>query len=95
MLRKIKVVFASFAIGVIMTSCVTITSPVMTTEAETGTGDKVGKSSYTTVLGIAFDRSRSLAEAAEDGNIDRISTVDLEIDPGLFSTTYTTIVTGK
>lgn len=93
MIRKVKTFFACLGMCALMTSCVPkITSPVMTTEAEVG--DKVGKSSYTTILGIGFDRSRSIAEAVKNGNIKRISTVDVSYDGGL-TQTYTTIVTGQ
>lgn len=92
-MRKIKGLIFLFILGIGMSSCATYTLPSMVTENEMG--EKVGRSSYTTILGISFDRDRGLAEAARNGNISKISTVDFEIEDNFFTKTYTTVVTGK
>lgn len=92
-MRKLKILISLFILGIGLSSCATYTMPSMVTENEMG--EKVGRSSYTTVLGISFDRSRSLAKAARNGNITKISTVDYEIENNFFTATYTTVVTGK
>lgn len=90
---KLKAFCASLVMGLVLSSCATIVEPGMATGNPIG--EKTGESSFTTVFGISLNYNRGVAEAAENGNIDRIATVDYKVETGLFTTTYTTVVTGK
>lgn len=93
-MQKIKSLILIVIFGIGLASCsITYKLPSMTTENEMG--EKKGEASYTLFLGIGFDRDRSVAEAAKNGNITKISTVDYKIETGFLTTTYSTVVTGK
>jgi hypothetical protein len=81
----------------ISTTCLvgcSVTTPIDVTDNEIG--PKVGKSSYTVILGIPpVNGNAGIKTAAENGNIDKISTVDRKITSNIFVTTVTTVVTGK
>ena len=101
-MNKIKNLIIVLAAGLMLTSCsAKFTYPSMVTENPVG--EKVGKSSYD-VIGIpllanfpwiCFNRDRGVAKAAKNGDIDKIATVDFQIEQNFFSVTYRTIVTGK
>lgn len=80
-------------VAIAMTSC-SITYPGMVTRNSVGT--KVGIASRKIFLGLAFGQTDlSLTKAAKNGGITKIATVDYKISGGLFSKTYSTIVTGE
>jgi len=59
-------------------------------------GSKVGKAERKIFLFFAFgDTDLSIMKAAKKGKITKIATVESKIEKKIFSTTYTTIVTGE
>lgn len=82
------------AIAAGMTSCA-YTYPGMATANPVG--NKVGEASAKYILGfIHFGKAdMGIATAAKNGGITKVATVDYRIKGGLFSTTYTTIVSGE
>jgi hypothetical protein len=92
-MKAFKIFLASLFLGITLSGCATIVEPGMATGNPIG--EKTGKSSYTTIFGIAFNYDRGVAEAAKNGNIDKIATVDYKAETGFFTVTYTTVVTGK
>lgn len=90
---KLKAIIITIFLGVSLSSCAVMVQPGMATGNPIG--EKTGKSSYTTIFGIALNYDQGVAKAAQNGNIDKIATVDYKVETGLFTTEYTTIVTGK
>ncbi|WP_066756167.1 TRL domain-containing protein [Crocinitomix algicola] len=89
----------AFVVGLVATSC-SVTSPVTATNNEIGS--KVGKSETTCVFGyggissgIVLNKNYGIAEAAKNGNINTIATVDLKIQNFIIVRKHTLIVTGK
>lgn len=89
----LKITIVALVAG-IMTSC-SASFPILATDNPVG--EKVGESSYKVVLGlfITGGGDSSIKTAAENGGITKISTVDREIESGIFTMTYKTIVTGE
>lgn len=89
----------TFKIGIIactlltMVSC-SISGPILVTDNE---NTKKGTASYSVFLGIfrPKDADVSIAKAARNGDITRVSSVDWKVESKLFRTTYTTVVTGN
>ncbi|MEI2711019.1 MAG: TRL-like family protein [Chitinophagaceae bacterium] len=83
------------AVTLVMTSC-TVTLPVNATSNPVG--NKVGSSKTSAILGLFFDGGdASIATAAKNGGIKKISTVDFKQShylAGLYSA-YETIITGE
>ena len=76
-----------------LASC-SMSIPGMVTQNSVGT--KEGVAERTIILGISFGHTDlSLKTAAKNGGITKIATVDYEVQGGLFSTTYRTVVTGE
>lgn len=94
MLKKLKVVIASFVLVAAMSSCA-LTLPVDATSNPVGS--KVGTATATGYLGVLFfDQDASIQTAAKNGGITRISTVDIKQTSILnIVVTYETIVTGE
>jgi len=94
MLKKIKSIFAIFAVVAMMSSC-SVTLPVNATSNPVGS--KVGSATATGYLGILFfDADASIRTAAKNGGITKISTVDIKYGNILnLIVTYETIVTGE
>lgn len=89
----IKRILILITAGTLLSGCAT-TLPIEVTDNEIG--QKTGKSSYTLILGFQpFNGDAGIKAAAENGNIDKIATVDRKFKSGLFTTTVTTVVTGK
>lgn len=87
-----KTLIAGF-IAVSLASC-SIAAPLFVTDNPSGT--KTGEASYRTIFGLALDGGdASIAKAAKNGKITKISTVDQTVDAGLFITTLKTVVTGE
>lgn len=92
-MRTIKSLLAILISTTCLISC-SVTTPIKVTDNEIG--QKVGKSSYTIILGVRpFNGNAGIKTAAENGDIDKIATVDRKITSGIFVTTVTTVVTGK
>jgi uncharacterized protein YdbL (DUF1318 family) len=93
-MKKVKAIFAVFAVVVMMSSCA-ITLPVNATSNPVG--NKVGTAKATGYLGVLFfDADASIRTAAKNGGITKISTVDIKHTNVLnLIVTYETIVTGE
>jgi len=92
--QKIMIFAIVLATGAFFTSCA-VTLPVTATSNEVGA--KVGSATATGFLGVFFfDQDASIRTAARNGNISRISTVDIK-HTNVFGIIYTyeTIVTGE
>ncbi len=76
-----------------LASC-SVTGPLMVTDNPVGT--KRGEASRKIFLGIAFGNTDlSIATAAKKGGISKVATVDWKVKGGLFSQTFSTVVTGE
>lgn len=86
-------VLAGVAVAGILTSCA-VSSPLMVTS--NSVGSKTGEASYKVIFGIAPLKAEAGAiQAAKNGGITKIATVDQTVKGGLFSSTVTTVVTGE
>jgi len=93
MFKKIKIAFTMLVAVAVLVSC-SITAPLNATSNPVG--KKVGTSKSTVVLGLYFNQDHSIKEAAKNGGITKISTVDVKSTNVLFLyQTYETIVTGE
>ncbi len=94
MIKKLKAIAALVAVAAMVSSCA-LTLPVNATSNPVG--KKVGISKATGYLGVLFfDQDASIKEAAKNGGITRISTVDVKKSSVLnIIVTYETIVTGE
>lgn len=81
------------AVLMTMVSC-SMSGPILVTDNE---NTKKGTASYSVILGIfrPKDADVSIAKAARNGDITRVSSVDWKVESKLFRTTYTTVVTGN
>lgn len=94
-MKKIIKNISLVAILVSMASC-TVAGPLIVTDNPGGKDAKKGEASYKVVLGFRpFNADASIATAAKNGGIKKVSTVDLKMKAGFFVTTYTTVVTGE
>lgn len=93
-MKKLGLFFVALAMGMIMASC-SMTLPVNATSNEVGS--KVGTASGNCYLGmLCFGVDASIKSAAKNGNIKKISTVDMKVKNILgIVITYETIVTGN
>lgn len=93
-MKKIKNIVVLGIVAIFLTAC-SVSYPVLVTDNPVGT--KVGKASYDVKFGfiVPMDADVGIERAAEDGGITRIATVDFKVTGSLFTTTYTTIVTGE
>jgi len=79
----------------LMTSC-SISGPLILTDNAGGASAKKGEASYKVIFGFRpINVDISIATAAKNGGITKVSTVDQKIRAGIFTTTYTTVVTGE
>ena len=92
MKKNIKTIFA-VAVLFAASSC-SMTVPGLVTD---NVAEKKGEASAKYILGIfgPMHADLSIATAAKKGGITQVSTVDYKVTGGVFSKTYTTIVTGK
>ncbi len=93
-----KVLFISLVVMVLgmLVSCVTYTLPVSATGNPVGS--KVGVATGSSVLGIfGSDTESGIRQAAANGGITKISTVDFSFNYGIlgFVQKYTCTVTGE
>ena len=92
-MRKIKNTLAIVAAAATLASC-SFTYPGYVTANPVGS--KVGEASRKVFLGLAFGTTDlSIEKAAKNGGITKVATVDYKVTGSLFSTTYTTIVSGE
>jgi hypothetical protein len=94
-----KKIIASLVVGLIFTSC-SITSPLTVTNNTLNS--KEGRSETVCVFGfggvssgIVLNKNYSVVEAAKQGNITKIGSVDLKVQNFLLFTKNTLIVTGE
>lgn len=92
-MKFIKYTIALVAVAAVFTSC-SVTGPILVTDNES---QKKGVAEYDVFLGIfrPMEVDISIAKAAKNGGITKVSTVDYEVESKLFKTTYKTIVTGN
>lgn len=92
--KKIKLMFAGLLLAGIFSAC-SLTLPVNATGY--AVGNKVGTATATGYLGfLFFNADASIAKAAKNGGITRISSVDLKQTSILnLIVTYECIVTGE
>ena len=87
-----KIAFGLILVG-FLGSC-SISGPLMVTNHPVG--EKRGEASRKIFLNITFGQTDLGAiTAAKNGGITKIATVDWKVTGGVFSTTYTTVVTGE
>lgn len=93
-MKKIMKIAAVIALTASMTSCA-VSGPYLVTD-NAGTAKKTGEASYKVILWFPpFNADASIATAAKNGGITKISTVDTKVKSSIFTSTYTTIVTGE
>jgi hypothetical protein len=87
-----KLAFGLILVG-FLGSC-SISGPLMVTNHPVG--EKRGEASRKIFLNITLGQTDLGAiTAAKNGGITKIATVDWKVKGGIFSTTYTTVVTGE
>lgn len=93
-MKKLLVLASTIAIALALTACSTVAPVCATSNA---VGAKVGESSTSMVLGILFPfkQDGGIQAAAANGDISKISTVDMKVDWNPIFTKYTTVVTGE
>lgn len=81
------------SLAAMFSSCA-ISGPLFITDNPAGT--KTGTASAKFLFGWPIDGGDlSIKKACADGDITKVSTVDIAVESGLFITTYKTIVTGE
>lgn len=92
-MKKITIAFA-VAATLALASCTSV-SPICATSNDLG--KKVGESSVKLLFGYIpmGDQDISIATAAKNGGIKKISTVDKKVSSGFLFTTVSTVVTGE
>lgn len=93
-MKNLKLFLVGLAVTAFFASC-SITFPVGATS--NAVGSKVGKAKATCYFyALCFDQDASIKSAAKNGNISKISTVDINYGNILgIIVTYETIVTGE
>jgi len=89
-----KLTLAIIASMMLFASCTSV-SPLCATSNKLGS--KVGESSATYIMGVLpmGDTDAGIQAAAKKAGISHISTVDVKKTIGIFTVTYTTVVTGE
>lgn len=93
-MKHLTVALSALLVLLILSAC-TINHPIAATSNPLGT--KVGVYSQSTVFGFPppMNSKAAILEAARNGGITKISTVNYNISWTLFGTKYETIVTGE
>jgi hypothetical protein len=93
-MKVLKTILPIAILAVVLSSCA-VSMPMIITDNTSG--GKVGTAEYsTTIFGIGpLNRDASIATAAKNGGITKITSVDYVVTGKLFKTTYKTIVTGE
>ena len=96
MKKTFKIAFIAISFVGLISSC-SVSGPLLITDNDGGSSSKRGETSYSVILGIIkpMNADASIATAAKNAGITKVSTVDLKVTGGLFKTTYTTVVTGE
>lgn len=95
-MKKIAIIALVLLFSGMLFSCATYTIPVSATSNEMGT--KVGVAQGSTILrAFGGDTGSSIQQAAANGGITKISSVDFSYNDGIFGIfqTYTCTVTGE
>lgn len=95
-MKKVSIVLLVVLIGLFAMSCATYTMPISATSNEMGS--KVGVATGQTFLGyFGADTETGIQQAAANGGITKISSVDFSFNVGIlgFVQTYTCTVTGE
>lgn len=93
-MKTVLKVVAILLVVTALSACYTIDGPVAATSNPVGT--KVGEASGVIYLGMFGNVEAGIRDAAKNGGITEISTVDFRINNLLgLITTFTTTVTGK
>lgn len=92
-MKKMKNILFIAVSAFMLSSCVAV-MPAWVTD---NCGDKVGQAEARYLFGSypLGGGDYSIKAACEDGDINKVSTVDIRVQGGLFITTITTIVTGE
>jgi hypothetical protein len=92
---KTKLLFAVLLVAFLMVTACTMNYPVCATSNPVGT--KIGVYTQTCLLGFppAYNKTAAIAQAAKNGGITKISTVDYKASWMVFVIKYDTIVTGE
>jgi len=94
MKKTIKTIFVG-SLLLSLGSC-SVSGPLFVTDNPGGKVNKTGEASYKVILGFRpIKADASIATAAKNGKITKVSTVDQKVKGGLFVKTYSTIVTGE
>jgi hypothetical protein len=92
-MKKTKYIIGLGLVSIILASC-SVSGPLFVTSNTIG--KKTGVASRTLFLGITLGTTDlSIQTAAKNGGITKIATVDTKVEGGLFTSTYSTIVTGE
>jgi len=92
-MKNIKNAILFITAGTFLASC-SVSGPLMVTNHTVGS--KRGEASRKIFLNFTFGHTDlGLITAAKEGGVKKIATVDWKVKGGLFSTTYSTIVTGE
>jgi len=93
-MKKIKLLFLLFTV-VMLSSC-SLTLPVTATSNPIPSNPKVGTSEALSIWGLIIRGDASIMTAAKNGNITKISTIDLKVSKFFFGCgTWKTTVTGE
>lgn len=95
-MKKLRFILTICILSVLSYGCA-VTLPVAAKSNEVSANDKVGTATATGYLGVLFfDQDASIREAAKNGGITKISTVDIKTKNILnLITIYETIVRGQ
>jgi len=92
-MKKI-IITSSVALAMLVSSCTrSVIIPYQVTDNAVGT--KIGTVKAKCFFNFCGNINVGAAEAAKNGNIKRIATVDYKITSKMFTTTYETIVSGE
>jgi hypothetical protein len=92
-MKNLNKIMIAALLGGFLASC-SVSGPVMVTNHEIGS--KRGEASRKIFLNITLGQTDLGAiTAAKNGGLKKIATVDWKVTGGVFSTTYTTVVTGE
>lgn len=96
-MKKLMILTGCLLLAAMLMSCAVYPVPITATGNEVSHNNKVGKSSGTIYFGMLGDASdANIYDAAKNGNITKISTVDVEVQNFLgIVQNVTCVVTGQ
>lgn len=91
-MKKVLISMAVFSMFFFITSC-SVTMPLTATSNSNKEATKTGISKASFIFNIPLSGDASIATAVKNGNIDKVSTVDVKTTSflGLFNTIETTV----